>query len=140
MNPTNRSEIVSLIHKLPNKTSTGYDDISNVMLKELHTSIVDPLTLIFNKSLAEGCFPDMMELADVVPLYKSKEHYLTNNYRPISLLITVFKLLEKIMYTRTYTFLTATNQLYTGQYGFRKHHSCENAICELVSKVVKNHE
>ena len=81
-----------------------------------------------------------MKYADVVPLYKSKEHYLTTNYRPISLLITISKLLEKVMYTRTYNFLISTHQLYAGQYGFRKQHSCENAICELVSEIIKNQE
>ena len=140
LNPTNTAEVTTLIHNLPNKTNKGYDDISNVMLKTLHLSIVGPLTTIFNKSLTEGCFPDLMKFADVVPLYKSKEHYLTNNYRPISLLITVSKLLEKVMYKRTYNFLTSTNQLYAGQYGFRKQHSCENAICELVIEVIKNQE
>ena len=89
LNPTNTAEVTTLIHNLPNKTNKGYDDISNVMLKTLHLSIVGPLTTIFNKSLTEGCFPDLMKFADVVPLYKSKEHYLTNNYRPISLLIGV---------------------------------------------------
>ena len=138
--PTSKAELISLIHNLANKTSKGYDDITNVMLKRLHSSIVGPLSVIFNKSLAEGCFPDLMKYADVVPLYKSKEHYLTNNYRPISLLITVSKLLEKVMYKRTYDFLMETNQLYAGQYGFRKQHSCENAICELTSEVLKNFE
>ena len=70
----------------------------------------------------------MMKLAEVVPLYKSKETYLLNNYRPISLLITISKLLEKIMYARTYSFLQTTGQLYESQYGFRKDHSCEYAI------------
>ena len=96
LNLTNNSEITTLIHSLPNKTSKGHDDISNVMLKSLHLSLVSPLTIIFNKSINEGCFPDLMKYADVVPLYKSKEHYLTSNYRPISLLITVSKLLEKL--------------------------------------------
>ena len=137
LNPTTNSELTILINNLPNKTSKGHDDISNVMLKTLHPSIVGPLTIIFNKSLTEGCFPDLMKYADVVPLYKSKEHYLTNNYRPISLLITVSKLLEKVMYKRTFNFLTLTDQLYQGQYGFRKQHSCENAISELVSEIIK---
>ena len=44
------------------------------------------------------------------------------------------------MYKRTYNFLTTTNQLYAGQYGFRQQHSCENAICELVSAIVNNQE
>ena len=140
LNPTTKTELTILINSLQNKTSKGHDDISNRMLKVLHTSIVDPLQIIFNKSLTEGCFPDLMKYVDVVPLYKSKEHYLTNNYRLISLLITVSKLLEKIMYKRTYNFLTQTDQLYHGQYGFRKQHSCENAISELVSEIVKNQE
>ena len=134
LNPTSKSELNKLIYSLPNKTSKGFDEISNVMLKTLHLSIVGPLTIIFNKSLSEGCFPDLMKYADVVPLHKSKEHYLTTNYRPISLLITISKLLENVMYTRTY------NYNYAGQYGFRKQHSCENAICELASEIIKNQE
>ena len=90
--------------------------------------------------MLEGKFPDMMKLAEIVPLYKSKEMYLLNNYRPISLLITISKLLEKIMYARTYSFLQTTGQLYESQYGFRKGHSCEYAISELISVILKNKE
>ena len=78
-----------------------------------------------------------MKKADVVPLFKSKDHQESNNYRPISLLLTLSKLLEKIMYKRTYNFLESTGQIYKSQYGFRTSHSCENAICELVSEVIK---
>ena len=49
-----------------------------------------------------------MKLAEVVPLYKSKEHYLESNYRPISLLTTISKILEKVVYKRVYKFLTET--------------------------------
>ena len=78
-----------------------------------------------------------MKKADVVPLFKSKDHQESNNYRPISLLLTLSKLLEKIMYKRTYNFLESTGQIYKSQYGFRTSHSCENAICELVSEIIK---
>ena len=81
-----------------------------------------------------------MKLGDVVPLYKSKERYLTTNYRPISLLTTLSKILEKVMYKRTYNFLTETNQIYSGQYGFRNKHSTENAISELLGRVIKGLE
>ena len=53
-----------------------------------------------------------MKKADVVPLYKSKAEYECTNYRPISLLLTISKLLEKLMYKRTYYFLEQTDQLY----------------------------
>ena len=78
-----------------------------------------------------------MKKADVVPLYKANDQQETNNYRPISLLLTLSKLLEKIMYKRTYSFLETNNQIYKSQYGFRTSHSCENAICELVSEIIK---
>ena len=79
-----------------------------------------------------------MKKADVVPLYKASDQQETNNYRPISLLLTISKLLEKIMYKRTYSFLETGNQIYISQYGFRTSHSCENAICELVSEIIKS--
>ena len=77
-------------------------------------------------------------MAEVVPLHKGKERSNKNNYRPISLLLTISKILEKIVYTRTYTFMEKTNQFYEGQYGFRTKHSCENAIQNLLSDIVKS--
>ena len=137
LSPTNTTEINNLIQNLPNKNSSGHDSISNILLKKLAPSILAPLTLLFNKSLETGIFPDEMKKADVVPLYKSKEELECTNYRPISLLLTLSKLLEKIMYKRTYSFLEQTHQLYNSQYGFRQSHSCENAIMELVSSIIK---
>ena len=140
MKPTDKSEIAKLIDSLPNKTSKGYDKIYNVLLKKLSPTICIPLEIIFNKSLEEGSFPEKMKQADVVPLFKSKERYFVNNYRPISLLVTISKILEKVVYIRTYNFLCTTNQLYQSQYGFRKGHSCENDICQLVGIIAKNRE
>ena len=81
-----------------------------------------------------------MKLADVFPLHKGKEKFLPTNYRPISLLLTISKVLEKIIYTRTYSFLNECNQLYVSQYGFRNNHSCENAVSELVGHILKQRE
>ena len=63
-------EIDKLIKALPNKTSHGHDQISNIMLKELRTSIIFPLCHIFNHSIYEGSFPDLTKKAEVIPLYK----------------------------------------------------------------------
>ena len=78
--------------------------------------------------MVAGEFPNIMKLAEIVPLYKGKEHYLEMNYRPISLLTTMSKVLEKIVYKRVYTFLQETGQLYENQFGFRESHSCEHAV------------
>ena len=117
--PTTVHEIDVLIRKLPNKSSHGFDNISNIMLKSLRTSITFPLCHIFNTSLIEGSFPDRMKVAGIILLYKGKEMDRMINYRPISLLITLSKLLEKIMYWRLYSYLECNNILYNSQYGFR---------------------
>ena len=88
----------------------------------------------------QGIFPTCMKLAKVILLYKSKDRKEKSNYRPISLLLTLSKLLEKVVYRRIYTFLNKTNQLFCSQYGFRTGHSCNQAICELVGVVAKNIE
>ena len=137
LDPTTSTEISELIFDLVPKNSSGYDNLSNKLLKKLLPALLEPLTIIFNRSLAEGMFPEAMKKADVVPLYKSKDHQESNNYRPISLLLMLSKLLEKIMYKRTYSFLEKSGQIYKSQYGFRTAHSCENAICQLVSEIIK---
>ena len=140
LSPTTYTEIERIIMSLPNKNSSGQDKLTNTLLKQLKESIKYPLEKIFNNSITSGVFPQDMKHADVTPLYKSKEHYLVTNYRPISLLITISKILEKIVYTRTYSFLTTTNQLYQGQYGFRTGHSCQHAVSELIGNIQKNLE
>ena len=77
---------------------------------------------------------------DVIPLHKSACTTNTTNYRPISLLVTMSKILEKIIYKRVYTFLDTTNQLYQSQYGFRSKHSCEHGVQELLGNVLKGSE
>ena len=81
---------------LANKTSSGYDGISNNFLKEIKDSILTALTKICNKSLSTGVFPDLMKVAYVTPLHKAKEKYLLDNYRPISVLITLSKILDEM--------------------------------------------
>ena len=138
--PCDKTEVSKLIHKLPNKSSHGYDNISNIMLKCISDELVVPLCMIINQSLKVGQFPTDMKLADVVPLFKSKDRSLETNYRPISLLSTMSKILEKVVYTRVYNFLTHTEQISNTQYGFRAKHSCEHAVGQLVGTVLKNLE
>ena len=103
---------MKLIDSLPNKTSSGHDNISNVLLKKIKESISQPLASLFNESMQEGLVPDIMKIADVIPLHKSKSKTETTNYRPISLLLTISKVLENVIYTHTYRFLESTDQIF----------------------------
>ena len=137
LSPITHYDIAKLVDSLKRKNSSGYDDVSNCLLKDIKSAIINPLVIIFNKFFSESHFPSKMKKVEVVPLYKSKDKTNKNNYRPISLLLTLSKLLEKAMYQRTYQFLEDTNQIYDGQFGFRNRHSCEHAVENLVSDIIK---
>ena len=138
--PVTRIEVEKYIDHLKPKRSSGMDKIDNILIKELRDLISEPLSIIYSNSLTEGVFPDKMKISKVIPLHKNKSKDETNNYRPISLLLTISKILEKAMYHRVYTFLCATQQLYASQYGFRKNHACDQAVGELVSVITKGIE
>ena len=93
--PTTSTELSNLIGSLPNKSSSGFGQINNKLLKTIRVEI------IFNQSLNSGTFPEMMKMAEVIPLYKGKCKLEPGNYRPISLLLTMSKILEKLLYKRT---------------------------------------
>ena len=140
MEPCNEVELSNILSSLKSKTSSGYDSISNKLLKTVGDTLLKPLCYIFNESLRLGCFPDAMKNAIVFPLHKGRWLFLANNYRPISLLITLSKLLEKLVYKRVYDFLDRNKQFYKSQYGFRSKHSCEHAITELLGNILKGFE
>ena len=127
MAPSTTYEIKRLVDKLPSKSSSGHDNISNVLLKEICESILPALEYIVNESLKLGQFPTVMKLAEVVPFFKSGLRYIVGNYRTILLSMTISKILEKIVYERVYNFLNDTGQIYESQYGFRSEHSYEHA-------------
>ena len=80
LNPTDSIEIRELINDLIPKNSSGHDNLLNKkLLKKLLPAVIEPLTIIFNKSLTEGIFPEAMKKADVVPLYKANDQQETNN-------------------------------------------------------------
>lgn len=136
--PTSFEEIEKIVNKFKNKTSYGIDEISNKLLKFIIRDISKPLEIIFNKSILEGKIPKEMKIAIVTPIYKAKRKTDPCNYRPVSLLTTFSKILEKIIYKRLYYFLEINDILYNSQYGFKRNLSTCDAITELIGSVLKN--
>ena len=135
--PVTESEIMTIIDKLHNKNSHGHDGLSNKFIKSIKTALCKPLHILFNTSLESGIFPESYKKSDVVPLFKSKNKIYVTNYHPLSLLPVISKVLEKVVYCRTYNFLDANDQIFISQYGFHSGHSCENAVSELASEILK---
>ena len=113
------TEINKIIRALKD-SATGHDDINSQFLKLALNSIVDSLTYICNISWTECVFSDTLEVANVIPFYKSESPMCFNRYRPASLLCVLSKVFEKIMYDRLLNFVRKFHLLYAHQYGFRK--------------------
>jgi retron-type reverse transcriptase len=134
--PVDSHTVLKVIDHLKRKTSCGFDGLSNKLLKEIKYEILDCLTVIINQSFATNIFPDKMKLAKVVPLYKKNENYVFDNYRPISLLPTISKVIEKIMHAQILDHFNKYNLMFNGQYGFRQNHSTELAALEVIDQIV----
>ena len=132
LSPTDAKEVKDILSSFKHKKSSGPDNISMDFIKTVGNEIAEPLANLINKSLMEGNVPNTMKVAKVVPVYKAKEHNLFTNYRPISLLPTVSKLLEKVVHKRIYHFMSSQDAFYKSQYGFRPKHSTINAVSELI--------
>ena len=104
--PAVEEEIKDIVNNLNAKKSCGYDDITNFLLKNIVNEIITPLTHILNLSLSSGTVPLKMKIARVVPIFKKGQKDSLNNYRPISLLTSISKILERLVYKRTIKFLS----------------------------------
>ena len=93
--------------------------------------------MLINNYIESGIVPDNLKIAKIVPIFKAKETHLVKNYRPISLLPVISKILERVVHQNLFSFLNTNKILFPNQYGFRKNHSTTNAVMELVTNIIK---
>lgn len=136
--PTSPDEILKVTSKLKNSNSSGIDDISNNLLKQIIPSICNVLSHIFNLSFTTGVVPSLLKQAIVIPIFKAGDRHEFTNYRPISILPSTSKLLEKMVYTRIFNFINQHNILTSQQFGFRPKRSTYMAINDLYCKIANN--
>ena len=110
---------------LISKSSTGYDNISNKLIKHTRTVLVKPLTLLENQIIHTGEFPRQLKIARVKPLFKKGDETSFSNYRPISLLPSISKIFENVMAAQLVDYFTTNNLFCIQQFGFRPGHSTE---------------
>jgi hypothetical protein len=137
LNFMSSKEIENIIKSLKPKNSSGYDGISTRILKISSSFISSPLTHFCNKSISYGTFPDRLKYAIVKPLFKKGDRSCIANYRPISLLSSFSKVLEKVMYNRLLTHLCKYSILAKEQFGFRSDSSTKQALFKLINETLQ---
>ena len=133
--PTTPNEIEDIIAKFDTTKSTGPNSIPNKIVKEISKAISTPISKICNSSFSSGCFPSILKISKIIPIHKKESKLDVSNYRPISLLSNINKIIEKLMFQRLYSFLENNNSLYKLQFGFRKKHSTNHALLSMLQEI-----
>jgi hypothetical protein len=94
------NEIEKIIHSLKAKDSCGYDQLSIHVLKLSTPFISSPLNYICNQIIYFGKFPEILKYSIIKPLHKEGDKQLISNYRPVSLLTSFSKIVEKLLYNK----------------------------------------
>ena len=123
------------LNKLKNKNSSGPDKISTNLLKSIMPVIMNPICYLFDLSFKSGYIPTLLKTAKIVPIYKTGETDKFTNYRPISLLSSFSKLLEKVAGTQIMNYLNKFKLLYNHQYGFRAGHNTTQPLIHFLDKI-----
>ena len=126
------TDLISIIGSLDATKATGLDGITPNILKK-SADIVNPSLLkIINISISTGQFPDLLKVAKIIPIHKSGAQDDPANYRPISILSIISKVIEKHVTKHLFAYLNKYSLLHKSQSGFRKHHSCNTALINLI--------
>ena len=103
------------------------------ILKIAAPIISDSLTHIFNQCITLSVFPDEWKMAKVMPLFKAGQRTLAENYRPISVLPVISKVMERILLQQLHEYLINFGILSDQQFGFRKYHSTTTALIDCTN-------
>ena len=128
-------EISSIIKSLKSNKASGPNSIDPNILSLLRDDISNPLCKLFNLSFSTGKHPDLFKISKTIPIFKKGSRTVVSNYRPISLLSNLNKILEKLVHSRMYKFLDDYKCIYSLQFGFRAKHSTTHALIDITEKV-----
>ncbi len=126
--PVDTSTVILRMKHLNKSNSAGWDGIKHGYLKDSLPVNITYLTTIINTSIVTGVFPSAWKRSTVIPVFKSCDRCDANNYRPVSILPLLFKILEKIVSKQLTTFLESRRLLSCNQHGFRPKLSTETAL------------
>ena len=140
LNPTSTFEIRCIINQLNINKSCGSDGIEAKFIVLASEVLFLVLAVLFNVCFDFEIFPTCLKAAKFVSVYKAGDINEVTNYRPISILSIFSKILEKLVHTRTLSFLKCHSVLTPTQYGFRPKYSTLHALLDITNSALDNIE
>ena len=130
-------EVKKQLKQFKIKKSEGTDEIPNRILEDCAQELAPAIIHIINLSLKSAQIPEEFKTAKVTRDYKEGEKSKHTNYRLISVLPTISKILERCVYSQLMHHLKSNNLLSMQQFGFRKGRSKKRQLCFLVTRYIK---
>lgn len=137
LQPTDPIEVKEIIESLKNNTSPGCDNITKAEVQYLYEIIAKQVVDIINAVLESGKYPEELKTGKIIPIHKKGPQTDVNNYRPITLLSTFSKILEKVIKTRITKYIENTFGFDGRQYGFQKQSNTLGATVDLLEYISK---
>ena len=133
-------EVSALISNLNPSKGNRLNDIPTKIVKLSNTVISFYLSEIINTCIRQGCYPDLLKIAQIIPIHKEGSKEDCSNFRPISLLCNFNRIFEKIIYCRLSKYLNKYKLLNFNQYGFRKGHCTSMAIYDILESKLRDRD
>lgn len=131
-------ELIAILTSLDVSKATGLDGITAKVLKSAAQVVCPTLLNIINISITTGVFPNSLKFAKILPIHKGGSKSDPSNYRPIAILSILSKIIEKHVTKHLFGYMNKYNVLHKSQSGFRKNHSCNTALVNLVDRWLSN--
>ena len=140
LQPVSEEFVYKELSSLNVSKSTGLDDLPARFIRDGASVLTSPITFIINQSILTETVPSTMKQARVKPLFKKNSPLDVGNYRPVSILSIVSKVLERSVYNQLYGFLQTNGLLYELQSGFRSKYSTDSCLIHLLDFIRGNND
>jgi len=132
-----QADITVILAKLQPDKAHGHDGLTARILKNLSDTISLPLLIIFKNCISQGYFPKKWKMANVVPIFKKNEKNLIKNYRPVSLLPLLGKILERLIFINLYPYIFNNKFIDDRQSGYRRGDSTVKQLLSITHEIYK---
>ena len=140
LQPVGPDVVKSIIQTMKTSSSCGLDNISSYVIKLAIDELVPVITHLINLSIRDKKFPTSWKISKVVPLHKKDEMILPKNFRPVSLLSVISKILEKAIFIQLFSYLEENSLIHPSHHAYRPKHNTTTALIEMVDNWVEAFE